>query len=325
MNRKKDNILKATLFIVMLVGCTYVADIFYHILYIDSYYKRELPPMKIITDLKLDANILVVGSSRAWRNYNPNRMSQKLKRFSFNLGQPQENFAGAFAVLNYYLKRNSKPELVVINLDFHLLETFKINHLYKYMWVVKKHSSFLKELVKVDKKMELYRLPLIAAMKYNNANMYYTREIPEYLRAYSDGFGGMNKSWNNKLYLVNMDKYPNGISFDIKPEIVNKIEENLDFLDKNNIDYVFVFAPVLERTLKEFIVNEDEIFNFYENLAKKRGKKFYNLTTLPICKDTTYFYNGTHLNYDGANIFSDIVSDSIKVYLQKKAIHSPKK
>ena len=49
----------------------------------------------------------------------------------------------------------------------------------------------------------------------------------------------------------------------------------------------------------------------YGTLATKHHLPILNYIDMPLCTDTTYFYNATHLNRQGAIIFTTCLAQDI--------------
>lgn len=62
-----------------------------------------------------------------------------------------------------------------------------------------------------------------------------------------------------------------------------------------------------------FVAGRDEIITLYEEIAKKRDILFLNYSDDQICKQKKYFYNASHLNKNGAELFTNkLIKDLIK-------------
>lgn len=78
------------------------------------------------------------------------------------------------------------------------------------------------------------------------------------------------------------------------------------------IPVLFSYAPYYHKT-KEVIEDELEVVDIYTKLAKKYNIPILDYSIDPVISfDTAYFYNATHLNREGAKIFSTKLATDIK-------------
>ena len=70
---------------------------------------------------------------------------------------------------------------------------------------------------------------------------------------------------------------------------------------------ILVYSPIYIEG-QNFIKNHQEIIELYQSFADKYSFKFINFLTDIICLDKKYFYNATHLNKLGAELFSHKLS-----------------
>ena len=73
---------------------------------------------------------------------------------------------------------------------------------------------------------------------------------------------------------------------------------------------VFVYAPVYFGA-REKMVNEVEMFAMYDSIAKKFDIPILDYNDISLCYDTAYFYNATHLNRVGAELFTTKLAHDI--------------
>ena len=80
----------------------------------------------------------------------------------------------------------------------------------------------------------------------------------------------------------------------------------MDFLDKVTLEgtkVLFVYAPVYHE-VRTKMTNELQMYEMYDTIAARFNIPILDYNDIPMCYDTTYFYNGTHLNRIGAESFT---------------------
>ena len=88
-------------------------------------------------------------------------------------------------------------------------------------------------------------------------------------------------------------------------------DEYLAKTKAENIKVVFVYAPLYAGAIRIF-ENIDEMHDVYQRIAEKYDIPIIDYMNMGISSDTAYFYNATHLNYRGAEIYSDSLANAIK-------------
>ena len=78
---------------------------------------------------------------------------------------------------------------------------------------------------------------------------------------------------------------------------------------------IFVYSPIYHGVIDK-CPDIDKMYEMYDSIAIKYHIPILNYIEMPICYDTTYFYNTTHLNRQGAEIFTTQLAhdiDSLKL------------
>jgi hypothetical protein len=273
---------------------------------------------------RINTDIIFLGSSRTLKHYNPNIFEDKLSMTSYNLGANGAPFDIQTIKRKAYLKNNTKPKLIVLNVDIGSL--LKAEELYKKEQYLPYYSfDNFKDLKALDENITLeYMLPMY---KYRDNFDLLTLSVLAYFDTKktevktNKGFHGSNQSWNgefekrkkdlkgNKFDYSHVD-YNNRVTF-----FKNTVEE----LDSSETEVLLVWAP-------EYIERQDlegEMFikskkMFKEVSEKYKRLKFIDFTNDTICKSKIYFYDSYHLNKKGASIFSTQLADSISKYYKNK-------
>ena len=59
------------------------------------------------------------------------------------------------------------------------------------------------------------------------------------------------------------------------------------------------------------MVNEKKMYEMYDTIAQRFNIPILDYNDISMCYDTTYFYNGTHLNKLGAEVFTTKLAHDI--------------
>ncbi len=108
------NVIKYILFFcVLIVGDTVIGNA------LSVYAKKEKHDHRIewLLDKKINAEILIIGSSRANNNYSPEVIMNQTGHTCYNLGMSGTNIVFHETILDLVLMNPNKPKLIVYNID----------------------------------------------------------------------------------------------------------------------------------------------------------------------------------------------------------------
>ena len=80
-------------------------------------------------------------------------------------------------------------------------------------------------------------------------------------------------------------------------------ETFLNDCQAQNIAVVLVHAPIHTQALVH-LKNQAAIVQLFRTIAEKHGLPFLDYSNDPMGKDKAYFYNASHLNKTGAQLFT---------------------
>ena len=81
------------------------------------------------------------------------------------------------------------------------------------------------------------------------------------------------------------------------------MDKNLNEVTHEGTKVIFVYAPVYYE-VRDKMVNEKQMYEMYDTIAQRFTIPILDYNDIPMCYDTTNFYNGTHLNKVGAELFT---------------------
>lgn len=254
---------------------------------------------------KIESDVIVMGSSRAWVHINPIILDSVLNTNSYNIG-----FDGSCInrqVRKYHLFRrfNKKPKLIIQNIDYASLG-YTIGYMreqfFPYFWNKPMRDEFLNsEPFSFEEKY----IPFFRYLK--NFNMQQLYEIIDNTsRTLTKGYEGKERKWDGSAYneIKSIEFVPNDTTMMM---FENYLKETL----ADSIKIIFVYAPLYYGAIKK-ITNIDEMYATYAVFANKYNIPILDYTNMTICSDKTYFYNALHLNIRGAKIFTDSLAYDLK-------------
>jgi len=289
--------------IILFLVLIFAIDFFSGILFSKKFNDVKFGDYGVINkSLNFDAEILILGSSRAVHHYNSNIFSTNLKKACYNAG-----FGGQGLFLNYALLKESierhPPKVVILDVAPNILDDkesySKLNLLLPYY---KKYPSF-KEIIQLNPKFS--KLELVSNLYIYNSILYdVTRNFLLKEKESNFGFepleGMLNQNNFKPFHLENDEIDSNKIIY------LNKI---IDLCKFNNIRLIGVVSPTyLKFDKKNRIINRLK-FIFNENKMK-----FYDYSAYSkLYQKNEFFKDQLHLNKIGADIFSRDLVEKIKL------------
>lgn len=259
---------------------------------------------------RVNADIVITGSSRAYRHYDPRILSRVTGLAAFNLGRNASQIDLQLAVLKAYLRHNRKPLLVIQNLDIQSFILTKPEEVF--------HPS---EYVPYLRDPEIY-----ACLEKINGPLWKWKYIPLYVFATEDttftwtsglkslagfgaeeqtfdGFSPVDKAWTNDFERFKR-AHPDGIEPDIDEGGIAAVRELIAVCRQAGIQLALVYSPQYHEMVG-LTRNRAKIFALFKSLSEEGKVPFLDYTDSPLSQSRDYFYNAQHLNERGAALFSE--------------------
>ena len=249
----------------------------------------------------LETDILLMGSSRCVRHYNPQIITDSLGMSCYNSGQ-----MGNGVILNYgrlkMVCERKKPQVVIYDIEpsFDLMEG-EDNH--RYLTWLKQHydrsgiSDIFERIDKTEKykmKSQLYR--------YNSRIVELATDFRHPISSVqSDGFTPMKGEMDKSKIRVAGEKKKEHVVDPVKIEYINKLMDELQ-----GSKLYFVVSP------KWYGIDSTE-FKPIMDICQERGIPFIDFSNDPkYVRQDLYFKDGNHMNSRGADEFTKDLIGYIK-------------
>lgn len=268
-----------------------------------------------------DPEVVVLGSSHAYRAYNPEIMATALDKSVFNFGSSAQSPITSYYVLKEVVQRQ-KPKLVILDLYFMVFTADDQLKNGRFNWSAMKSSpvkrEFLLDGFSFSNKVSLLLFPAYAYKTHLRSKI--NKLLGKrYLPAFKGTYQGNGFVSNPDTLSIEKLKYNN--QFDVfKIDLSAITEKNMDYLKKiinycaaEKIQLVLTAAPMPAVTVGKIddYKSFHELFNKY---AQKGNIPFfdYNINRIEALNDSTHYYDDDHLNAAGAVIFSKALSRDLK-------------
>jgi len=265
----------------------------------------------------VNADLLIMGSSRAWTHVSPKILDSSFKTNSYNLGVNGHNIVMQNCIYKVYLENNTAPKYIIHCLDFITLgmqkELYNLEQTLPYM-----DDTIVSNTARKYTGYKYYDY-------YNPVTKYFSRTemiktgINEFFNLYNytsskyKGYSGKDKEWDG-LFQKFLEKDGGILHATIEKSTYDEFDSYLNYNKQNNIIVFLVYPPELKEA-QVYIENRKALFREYKFFADKYNLIFIDYSDDPFCYDRKYFYNSTHLNKAGAELFSLKLAKDLEKYI----------
>jgi hypothetical protein len=271
---------------------------------------------------KVNAQIVITGSSRASSHYDPRVIQAITGRSAFNSGLNGTQTDVQVSFLKAYLEHNRKPQVVIHNLDAFTFVTSR------YIFNESLYLPYLRD-------QELY-----AGLRRINPGIWKARYLPVYGYVVEDmqfswilgirgflgwspredyflGFNPRSKQWTDEFQTFKAAN-ADGVKFAIEPAGVEVVKELIQLCHHNGIQLILVYSPEYTE-VQSMTNNRREIFRQFHELANRYDVPFWDYSDWKYAADKRLFQNSQHLNAAGANQFSQDLARRLRSYFEDQS------
>jgi hypothetical protein len=257
-----------------------------------------------------DEQILIFGASTADNHFNSDIIRKRTGFSCYNAGYGGQSILFIEALNRCILKRH-KPRLIVLNLDWSLYDSESFDKLGVLLPYYSNHPE-IRDII--EKRSRFEKVKLLSRIYPFNSSMYTIGQqffgTPR--DTIKNGFNPISRSFK-----INYDGLKKDLS--VIPQIhPAKLEAYNGFIKQckeNRVNLIFTISPVYDSTF----VNTG-LFLFADSLAKSNNIRLINFAVNDAFynKDLLFLDHG-HLNNQGANLFSEMIADSLSKYLDSNS------
>ena len=274
---------------------------------------------------KLNQDIIVLGSSRAWTHYNPKIIEDSTGLSCYNLGIDGGMLLMQYAKWKSFLMHNTTPKYLILDVNFWSLgkraNLFQKEQFLPYL----NEKEITDNLKQIDDKLVWEaNIPLFRYHGYTNLvisglKAFFNIKINDHYSKYN-GFAYKTRKWNNNFSAfkkmienneadeflsffniqennkIALDTTNWNLGFNIINQIVNDCKNN-------KINLILVHSPMYFRLL-DLMSQQKEFISSVEKLANSHHIEFWNYLNDTIYHQNNCFEDLLHLNQIGAEEFS---------------------
>jgi hypothetical protein len=258
---------------------------------------------------RVNAQVIVCGSSRAYRHYDPRIIHAVTGKTAFNLARNGSHTDVQMAVLQAYLRHNAKPELVVENLDMHSFTLTPQDEIYAPVQYVPylNEPQLFQALLQINPRVWKWKYIPLYGYVVEDVNLGWMYGLAALAGVHPredhfDGFCPMDKTWNGDFDRFKA-MHPDGVGFGVPSNGVRVLEELIQTCQSNQIPILLVYSPQYCEML-DLVTNRAVVFAKFRDIADHYGVPFWDYSQSQYCSNRDLFYNSQHLNARGAEAFS---------------------
>ena len=262
-------------------------------LFFRNYHQRSKPDVK-----NQNVNVVFFGSSRCVHHIIPSIYDSLNSTASFNMGWAASDSREIYAAVKLYLHFNKKPQKIILQLDLEAENTG--TDALATQSLIKHFNQHLIDDYFTSEQNIKYKIPLYASVKYRD---YSWREILKTIfrnkpQILDQGYIPIKREFQTN----NRKDIPTNVPLKFLAKKNIWVIKTIELCKKNGIGITLFTAPYYQ-------INFSERFNNF----RQYNCPYFNLSK--TIKDSRYYSDNSHLNNFGAILFTQILSDSIRLDL----------
>ena len=254
----------------------------------------------------VNADLVLIGSSRAWAHFDPAFFDSIFQVKAVNIGvSGHSEIPLAVIRLKNYLESNKPPKFAIFNFDpfasadfGNTKDNFVLKNDYaRYAFLPEAKDVPLLDYFKFTT-AEKY-VPLYAIFKYKLLEDCIFPKKENYYTRY--GYEKNDENWDTIAKPVTAVMKKHFFKETEVPEITKALSELKTLCDEKNIHLLCIQTPVYK------VVYNKEVFSGTKNIAAKLQIPFVDANVAYIRNDIRFFYNSNHLNTKGVNALNGLL------------------
>ena len=244
-------------------------------------------------------DVIIVGSSRAYRSYNPESFA-KIGLRAWNLGSSAQSIENSYRVIKEVILP-AKPKLILLDVARLGFEQESIESSIDLLTNTR-NIGLKKEIVKSGRDIRLYNTAITSFYTDNLSSLYKDKEYKN--AGFSTKSDSLNAEWLNKLDVLTEESKNKTIINDF-----NVLVDILELCKSRNQKIIMVHSPVSEFYS---MIAQNAFVEKVDSIANEFKIAFYDMQYIDGIHTKTHFYDDSHLNAAGVTIFNRYLFKKIK-------------
>ena len=270
----------------------------------NSHSATQTSVAELLSD-SLNADIVIMGNSRAWCSYNPEVIERAVGKRVWNIGVNGQPFGISYMRYQLYAMHNRKPRLIIVNIDNGELDMisngFGREEFYPYFSDSIVQSYF-------DLYGFTWRHRYIPMYKYfgdykliGYGVMSSVGLFPFPGQTHYHGFFNLNHEFEgeNLRYILS---HGEAVSVNHSEDAIRLLKRFIEETQRQDIRLIFCYAPQYQELYRHLKL--DSCMNEYRRMSEEYGIPLLDYSSVSWAADSTFFYNASHINLRGSELFS---------------------
>lgn len=248
----------------------------------------------------LQCDAVVMGTSRGQVQYDVRILDSITGLNCYNLSVDGRCIDAEVVIYNAYRHHAPKPRLIIQNIDWGTLQMSNGYEREQYLPFLNKDDLYTQTRDNEGFNWADRWVPLVRYAGYHNV-IFEGLGLPAKMArpAIYKGYVPRDDSWDGSAF-----QQIDTLGFTCNPDAVNIFDHYLAQCQKEGIHVVMVYAPFYIGATRKMGPAVDSMFALYQSFADRYGCDILNYIYDSISYDTLNFYNASHMNRQGAELFS---------------------
>lgn len=272
---------------------------------------REYKIWEDIFNSRITAEMVVLGSSRAYAHYNPEIFDSLLNTDFYNLGLNGKLVdMDIFRYHQYTKYNNHQPKYLIWDImpfTFDYSGGYDDEQFMAYIW-----NKDIWHEIHNSRHDITYFDRLVPMLRYWRKNMIHT--YPNAVMQVHKGYRKEYTPFDSEELAQIEDK---SLQCNYNRTLIVAFEETIKEMQAAGTEIIIVFSPLYIEGQKKYN-NLDMFIDTISSIASRHECTFLNYLSSTINYDTSLFKNATHLNSRGADIFSTLLSYDLDSLLNQQ-------
>jgi hypothetical protein len=302
----KRFIIKFTVFAIICVALAYALQLVVDDGLRKSNFSDDNRQWDDITASHINADIIIQGSSKAWRQFSPLAFEQAFNMNTYNLGLEGHCFPMQKWRSDVYLRHNKKPRYIIQEVALNEMTNPVISYNY-IQFIPYLNEGFMDRfgghsyLTYKDLYIPLYKYTHKTGLMESGLVNHFKKQMP-HVKKYK-GFLATNLHWSDTDLVAVKKQFPGRMMVHVSPVAYSAFIDQINYCKKEHITLILVCPPT-HNSFQNWVINKNQVMDTYRRLSVQYKVKFLDYSNDAMCNDTSVFYNFNHLNVKGVNEFN---------------------
>lgn len=310
----KKNIIYSFYLILVTLSTLYISDLILKKTF-SNIKSGTIGKINAVVKHDLEFECTIWGASTAWVNINPKIISDSLNLSTLNMGIDGTNIDQYQGLLNEYLNYNEKSKYIIIAVDVNGGISDRNSFYHYHNWIHHiQNENIYNSLNDIDNErvFKTKYIPFYSLTQYDKHSFSPFIEGVKDFIGRKDDYEFKNNGFSPVSGVLKLNENIKSIAKNviIGRRCIDKIKESCMIAKSKSIKPIVVITPCFYKGF-ENIKNASEVVDRIMQL-RGSGIDVYDFSSSSITKDISCFYDNTHLNSEGADVFTKLFVNKIK-------------